>query len=204
MKDSWGFASLWKDHQFTQRLISIAFDEGHCISKWASFRQDYREVSRLRYLVPNHIRYYVVSATFPNLVLGDTKDSLRIRDDQLYLMHRSNDRPNIDITVRQLAHPANSFLDLAFLVPENPPPGWKPPKFLIFFDDIAESIRAAKFLRSRLPLNQRSMIKWFNSDMSAKFREKECENLRLGHTWGLLCTDSFGMVRLRIVVKTAY
>ena len=109
-------------------------------------------------------------------------------------MHRSNDRPNIELTVRPMAHPANTFLDLAFLVPENPPPEWKPVKFLVFFDDIAESIRAAKFLRNRLPIHRRSMLEWFNSEMSAEFREQRCEDLKEGHTWGLMCTDSFGMV----------
>ena len=48
MKDSlWGFSNLWKKHEFTRRLISLIFDEAHCISKWARFRQDYRQVERL-------------------------------------------------------------------------------------------------------------------------------------------------------------
>jgi superfamily II DNA/RNA helicase len=93
-----------------------------------------------------------------------------------------------------MIHPANSFLDLAFLIPDNPPPGWKPPKFLIFFDDISESIRAARFLHKRLPSKLRDMLQWFNSDMSTEFREETCEDLREGRTWGLMCTDSFGMV----------
>jgi superfamily II DNA/RNA helicase len=94
-----------------------------------------------------------------------------------------------------MVHPANSYLDLAFLIPENPPPGWKPPKFLIFFDDITESIAVANFLRNRLPPEYRDMIKWFNSDMSAQFRDVESAKLKAGETWGLCCTDSFGMVR---------
>jgi hypothetical protein len=94
-----------------------------------------------------------------------------------------------------MLHPANSYLDLTFLIPENLPPGWKPPKFLIFFDDITESIAVANFLRKRLPPKYRDMIKWFNSDMSALFRDVEAAKLKAGETWGLCCTDSFGMVR---------
>ena len=111
-------------------------------------------------------------------------------------MKRSNDRPNVHLVVRQMMHPANSYLDLAFLIPAVMEPGWKPPKFLIFFDSIAESIAVAKFLRDRLPLKLRWMIKWFNADMSPEFRDAEAANLKNGVTWGLCCSESFGMVRI--------
>ena len=128
------------------------------------------------------------------MVLSDVKQSLHIRNDHVYVMHQSNDRPNIELTVRPMAHPANTFLDLAFLVPDNPPPEWKPAKFLVFFDTIAKSIRAAKFLCNCLPIHRRSLLKWFNSEMSTEFRENGCEDLKEGHTWALMCTDLFGMV----------
>jgi ATP-dependent DNA helicase RecQ len=194
MKPNWGFADLWKNHLFRSKLLNIIFDEGHCVSKWAGFRQDYKQVERLRYLIPSNVRYYVVSATFPAPVLRDVMDGLQIRHKNLHSVHRSNNRPNIALTVREMVHPANSFLDLAFLVPDNPPPDWRPPKFLIFFDDIADSVRAARFLKSRLPLHLRERIQWFNSEMSPEFREQSCEDLKEGRMWGLFCTDSFGMV----------
>jgi hypothetical protein len=60
----------------------------------------------------------------------------------------------------------NSYKDLAFLIPDDWKPGDPlPSKFLIFFDSIADSIEAAKFLRSRLPLEYCHKIKWFNSEM---------------------------------------
>lgn len=73
----------------------------------------------------------------------------------------------------QFAGPATG---LTFLIP----PGFKvddppPPKFLIFFDDIPDSINAACVLRRRLP---------------SELREK----IRSGETWGLCTTTSFGMV----------
>ena len=101
---------------------------------------------------------------------------------------------NIGICVCEMVHPANSYLDLMFLIPENPPSGWRPPKFLIFFDDITESIAVAKFLQKQLPSELHHMIKWFNADMSTEFRDAAATNLREGVTWGLCCTDSFGMV----------
>jgi len=80
------------------------------------------------------------------VVLLDVMKILQIRKDNAYVIERSNDRANISICVREMLHPANSYLDLVFLIPEHPPPGWRCPKFLIFFDDIAESIVVANFL----------------------------------------------------------
>ncbi|KAJ7161557.1 hypothetical protein C8R46DRAFT_1037757 [Mycena filopes] len=80
MQQDGGFEKLWKKPGFTSRLISLVWDEAHCVSKWAGFRPEYKEVNRLR------------------------------------------------------------FKDLAFLIPENWKPGDPPPpKFLIFFDSIADS-----------------------------------------------------------------
>jgi superfamily II DNA helicase RecQ len=103
-------------------------------------------VERLHYLLPKNIPFYVTSATLPPLVLYDVMDILHIRHDNVHTMQRSNDRPNVHLIVQQMVHPAKSFLDLAFLIPDNLPPGWKPPNFLAFFDSITESIAAAKFL----------------------------------------------------------
>jgi len=193
-KEGGGFDKLWKNPAFVRRVISITWDEGQCISRWADIRPEYKDVERLRYLLPKDIPFYVTSATLPPLILHDVMDILRIRKDNVHMFQRSNDRPNVHLVVRQMAHPANSFLDLAFLIPEKLPPGFKPPKFLIFFDSIAESIAATKFLRKRLPLELRWMIKWFNVDMSPQFRDDESAKLKQGATWGLCCTDSFGMV----------
>lgn len=189
-----GFDKLWKHEPFASRVISVIWDEGHCISKWSEFRPEYKNAGRLRYIIPKHIPFYVTSATLPPLVLQDVMDILHIRKDNAYIIERSNDRQNVSICVREMLHPANSYLDLAFLIPRNRPSGWRPPKFLIFFDDITESIAVAKFLRERLPHDLRHMVKWFNADMSPEFREDESEKLKEGVTWGLCCTDSFGMV----------
>ena len=192
-----GFDKLWKYEPFQSRVISIIWDEAHCVSKWGEFRPEYKTAGRLRYIIPQHIPFYITSATLPPVVLQDVMKILQVRKDNAYVIERSNDRPNVRLCVREMMYPANTYLDLAFLIPEHPPPGWKPPKFVIFFDDIAESILIANFLRARLPPEFRDMIKWFNANMSAEFREVEAENLKDGVVWGLCCTDSFGMVSSR-------
>lgn len=125
--------------------------------------------------------------------------------DNAYVMLRSNDHSNVHICVREMLYPAKSYLDLAFLIPEKPPPGgwsnWLMPKFVIFFDNISDSMGAAKFLRARLPPELQHMVKWFNANMSAEFREVEGLKLKDGDIWGLCCTDSFGMVSVHIHIN---
>ncbi|KAH7917502.1 P-loop containing nucleoside triphosphate hydrolase protein [Leucogyrophana mollusca] len=194
MKDDGGFEKLWKTEKFTSRVISVVWDEAHCISKWGDFRPEYKLAGRLRYLIPEGIPYFVTSATLPPAVLDDVSDIMRLRKNT-YTLKRSNDRPNVHLVVREFQYAMNSFLDLAFLVPDNPGPHWKPPKFLVFFDDIAESVAATKFLKSRLPPEYHGQLKvvWFNADMTPEFRDDHTTKLTNGEVLGLCCTDSFGM-----------
>ncbi|KAF8430431.1 hypothetical protein L210DRAFT_3418105 [Boletus edulis BED1] len=114
---------------------------------------------------------------------------------KMIVLRRSSDRPNIKIGIRQIKYALSSFADLAFLVPagykESDPPL---PKFLVFFDNISDSIAAARFLRRRLPRALKDAIKWFNADMSVTFKETELDNLLTGKTRGLCTTTSFGTV----------
>ncbi|THH18248.1 hypothetical protein EW146_g2695 [Bondarzewia mesenterica] len=165
MKDGGGFEKLWKNDAFVSRIISIVWDEAHCISTWGDFRPEYKEAGRLRHLIPLEIPFYVVSATLPPQILSNVMDTLQINRSKATIIQHSNDRPNVHITIRKIQYSLNSYRDLAFLIKDH----WKsdderPPKFLIFFDNISDS-----------------------------FREKEVAAFRDGRTWGLCCTDSFGM-----------
>jgi superfamily II DNA helicase RecQ len=178
---------------FTDRVISVVWDEGHCISTWGGFRNEYKDAERLRYIIPRHIPFYITSATLPQCVLHDIKDILQVRNDA-YHFQRSTDRPNIHLAVHKIKYSLGSFQDLAFLIPEGCSLQNQPPKFLIFFDNISESIEAAKYLRSLLPPELRLLIKWFNADMSQTFRDEESAAFKDGERAGLCCTDSYGMV----------
>ncbi|KAF9234419.1 hypothetical protein BU15DRAFT_52639, partial [Melanogaster broomeanus] len=108
----------------------------------------------------------VASATITNSTLCDITRLLHMHKDKTLVLRRSSDRPNIKIGIRKIKYVLSSFVDLAFLVPTgfkvgDPPP----PKFLVFFDDIPNSIEAALVLRRRLPRELRDKIKWFNADM---------------------------------------
>ncbi|KAI0669881.1 P-loop containing nucleoside triphosphate hydrolase protein [Trametes maxima] len=191
-KPKGGFARLWRNKEFISRLMAVVWDEAHCIKNWASFRKDYGDAGRLRNIL-NSVPYLMPSATLPELVLKNVIETLRVQKSRLVIHRRSNDRPNIYLTVRKMQHPASSFRDLDFVLPV----GWKPgnhiPKFLVFFDNIEESIQAADVLRRRLPSANRYKVLCFNSDTTASLREEATAEYISGELWGLYCTDSFGM-----------
>lgn len=142
----------------------------------------------------------LVSAMLTKHSLSNVIRLLHMHADKMTFICRSMDCPNIQIGVRKIKYALNSYVDLAFLIPE----GWNagdPPlqKFLIFFDDIQEAINAARYLRKHLPVECCNKIKWFNSDMTSTYKEMELDNLISSETWGLCTIDSFEMVRLNII-----
>lgn len=188
-------AQLWKKPKFTSRILQFVFDEGHCVSEWGKFRTEYLHLGNLRHLIPETIPFYVASATLPLPILLDVAKILRLRPGKTEHIIRSNDRPNISLVVRGIQYNVGSYMDLAFLIPDNFQDGDTPPeKFLIFFDSTRECEDAVKYLQSRLPRHLHGKVQWFHATMSNKFREEEYETLRTGERWGLGVTSAFGMV----------
>lgn len=188
-----GFIALFKNPEFTARLLDIVIDEAHCVSQWGSFRPEYKELRRLKHFVRG-IKFHITSATLPKPVLTDVLRILNISPEQVHTVHRSNDRSNVAIVVRKIKYSLSSFADLFFLVDKWAAGGTPPPKFLILFDSILECTTAALVLRGRLPLKDRNKIKWHHSDMSAQFRVEVLEALLRGEIIGMCATDTLGMV----------
>ncbi|KAG1736671.1 P-loop containing nucleoside triphosphate hydrolase protein [Suillus paluster] len=191
MKPNGDFEKLLKDPLFSRYLVSIVIDEAHCITEWGEFRPEYRELGRLRYILPSNALIMITSATLTKASLTSTTRLLHMHADKMITIRRSSDRPNIKIGVKKIKHALNSYADLAFLIPT----GWKvgdPPvqKFLIFFDSIPDAINATLYLRKCLPTNMQDKIKWFNADMTGGYKDAELTNLISGDTWGYCTTDS--------------
>lgn len=195
MREGGGFEQLWKNSKFTSRLISVIFDEAHCISIWKSFRPDYKHLGRLRHLLP-HTPFFLASATLPDEIRHEIMTTLQIQSNQCSLIQLSNDRPNIHLEVRKIRHKQSAFDDLDFLIPPTTEraSGDEIPKFLVFFDDIDECVRAADHLRARLHPDEREKVHWFHAQMSEEFRQEDLAGFQQSALYGLTCTDSFGMV----------
>jgi len=203
MKPGGEFEKMLHKHQFASRVIGIVFDEAHCITSWGDFCPEYKELQRLRYILPCYIPFMIASATLTPQDLAHVKRLLRMRTENLITIQMSVDRSNIKLCVRKIKYALSSYQDLAFLISD----GWNigdpsPPKFLVFFDDIQQAVAAAKFLQDRLPFDMHNKIKWFNSDMTTEYKEKELTRLISGETWGLCTTESFGMVSIQSIYQS--
>ncbi|KAI0762060.1 P-loop containing nucleoside triphosphate hydrolase protein [Irpex lacteus] len=188
------FQKLWKDREFVSHMISVVWDEAHCISYWSPFRKEYAEAGRLRNLLVEDVPHLVTSATFPEKVKTDVTQILKMTREKTTYILRSNDRPNVYLGVRRIQHSLKSFKDLECLVPKDWKPGDEVPKFLIFFDSIQESVDAIKALAEMMPPELRDRLIWFNSDMSKNFREVMTMKFKDSDEICILgCTDSFGL-----------
>ena len=193
---------LWKKYKVTKRLLNFIFNKGQCISQWGSFWNEYLHLGSLRYLIPEAILFYVPSATLPSVVILDIGEILHLWADCTEHIMCLNDQPEIALVIQGLTFPANSFRDLAFIIPEgfhegNPPPE----KFLIFFNRKKEGEDASLYLQLCLPKSLRTKIKWFHSVNMPEYWEEEVELLKKDETRRSCCTDSFGMVSTIIFLR---
>ncbi|KAF8168743.1 P-loop containing nucleoside triphosphate hydrolase protein [Pholiota molesta] len=187
-------SKLWKWPLVTRRISYFVFDEAHCIVTWGKFREQYTKLGDLRYLIPEDIPFFVASATLPPAILLEILKLLHLRTDNMAYIMRSNDRPEIRIMVQGMVFPANSYKDLDFLIPEGYALTDDPiPAFLVFFDNTKEAEAACRHLEKRLPGSLKSKVRYFHSMMTSNYREEELTKMEDGTTWGLCCTDAFGM-----------
>ncbi|EAU82260.2 hypothetical protein CC1G_12869 [Coprinopsis cinerea okayama7 len=194
MRPGGGFEKIARLPSFRQRIISLIFDEGHCISTWSSFRHEYKHIGNLSYILPADIPRVITTATLPDTTLDDIKKTLHLGSRRLKLFHFSIDRPNINITIKKIQSDLNTFEDLRFVL-NGYVPGKSAPKatFAVFFDNIPESIAARDALLKHLSPEDFDKILWFNSEMSGTFKTEHVEALRTGKLWGILTTESFGV-----------
>ncbi|TFK77254.1 P-loop containing nucleoside triphosphate hydrolase protein [Pluteus cervinus] len=199
VKEDGGFSRLCKKPGFQERLISVVFDEAHCVSTWADFRTGYKQAGLLRHTLGN-IPFVAVSATMPQDIIKNVYEALEIREDDIILVRTSTDRPNIRLHVRDIKHTLDSYRDLEFVLGRwqqgNEKPKDPPEKFVVFFDEINESIRACVHMRKILATfgeEYRHKVVWFNSDMTDEFKREAVERFQNGELWGLFASEAFGL-----------
>ena len=132
--------------------------------------------------------------TLPTTVLQDIKQKLQMPK-STNIMCRSNDCWNIAYAVCEMRYHQLTYVDLSFLIPAD----WKasdrlPAKFMVLFNLKCEAEGAAKYLKSRLPLQLRNRVHWLHSRMTSAFRTDEIKSMVDNERWGLALTDVGGMV----------
>jgi superfamily II DNA helicase RecQ len=178
----------------------------HCVKQWGTeFRPNYALLGLLRFRLPT-IPLHVTSATIPPHILPKVLESLFIKDKSTIIIRRSNDRSNVHLVVEPLRHPQSSWLDLDRILKlhtyYNPlaassnDAARRPPPFLVFVNKRKEAESGCVHEWSSAPDNyMKNKVVWFHSGMRSQFREETISDLREGKIWGLLCTDTAGMVR---------
>ena len=73
IKDGGGFEWLLKKLLFISNLIGIVINKAYCISTWGEFCLEYRELGKLKYLLPMDIPFLITSATLSSEALRDIK-----------------------------------------------------------------------------------------------------------------------------------
>lgn len=193
------FNVLWESKHFISRLFNISIDEAHCIKQWGKdFRPDYANLGRLRWLVPSHIRFHLVSATLPDHLLNDVMEKMYMRKATTEIIRRPNDRPNIHIMVEEMKYSPSGVHDLERILrlrlrARGGEIGFK---FMIFAKSRKDTEDGAQKMWDELNLlpDLKVKIVWFHSGMSTAFRQETLQKLRDGEIWGLFCTDAAGMV----------
>ncbi|EGO02670.1 hypothetical protein SERLA73DRAFT_47722, partial [Serpula lacrymans var. lacrymans S7.3] len=110
------FKKILRSPIFSSQIISIVFDEAHCISDWSEIWPEYKELGRLQYIL-SHIPSVVTPATLSPRTLRTVSKLLHLCDSKLTIIHQSSDCPNIGLGVQKTVYWLNSYADLAFLVP---------------------------------------------------------------------------------------
>ncbi|KAH7918225.1 P-loop containing nucleoside triphosphate hydrolase protein [Leucogyrophana mollusca] len=165
------FQTLFKSTKFTDKLFNVTLDEGHCVSEWGdSFRTEYGDLRKLRWLLPSHVMFHVTSATMPLHILRDVQRKLHMQGNKVVKIIRPNDRPNIHIVVEKLESSLKSMKDLDRIL--NLSDGCPSTPFMVFVNERDDSERLAKYIHKSVPAN---------------LREKN------GDIWGIFCTDAAGM-----------
>ena len=198
------FATLWIDIKFRKNVDRVCIDEAHCITQWGKdFRSSYLRLSNLYHMLGDDVPFFLTSATLRHNVLVEIMKVLGVSD-SIPVKRRSNDRPNIHLCVRPMEHTLGSCFDIAFLVPldaqidnrewieANISP------FLLYCNSHADTLKTARFLRTRLPAVARNRIVWYHSGMSEAFKEEVVDAFEAGQIWGVCCTDACGMVSVTV------
>lgn len=178
---------------FMKRCSAVVIDEAHCISEWgANFRKDYRDLEKLRAMVPIGVPFLAASATLPPAVRSEVKARLGYTPSRTYEVNLGNDRPNITLLCSYL----KSADDLDALTPaiQEALDGSELVKSMIFVNTRTEAYAMCHHLRSLVPDKYKTEIDFLHAGRSRRARQRVLRRFRAGKIKVLCATEAAGMV----------
>jgi superfamily II DNA helicase RecQ len=190
-----------QNEQFLGQLVLVAIDELHVAQQWATFREDYGQLHKVRARIPRSVPWFGTSATLDSHTLEAAKSAVGFENP--ITIRTSIDRPDIFYELREFEVKPKSFEDLHFLLPEKLTleEALKLPKTIIYFKD-TRSIRAVLRIMSHWLVDAglsltgaKSVVKPFYGKMSSRSKNKISADFRMENSKAriLLATDAVGM-----------
>ncbi|KAJ7615158.1 P-loop containing nucleoside triphosphate hydrolase protein [Mycena polygramma] len=180
---------------FGSRCLSVFIDEAHCVSHWGdSFRKKYASIGIVRAFLPRATPIVAVTATLTPRVHQDLLVKLQFNPKDYLFCSIGNDRENVSQVIRSMEHPANSYMDLDFLVDEAMTPA-EIKKAFLYTDDIKDGSQIIDHLNARVNPAYRDMglVRPYNAGMSREYRMQVMALFKAGIIRVLVCTDAAGM-----------
>ncbi|RDX41374.1 P-loop containing nucleoside triphosphate hydrolase protein [Lentinus brumalis] len=185
---------LLSQPRFQKKVMGLVIDEAHCICQWGGdFRKEYSQLAVVRALLSALTSILVTSATMTPLVLSNTWKSVQIDPDKSFFLNLGNDRPNIVWRIEYMTAGKADLECLHFLAPDDADELTCLPKTMVFFDSIAQSQKARRWLLERLPARFRDRIKCYNARLGDLTKKFVMKGFRKGTIDILLTTEAAGM-----------
>ncbi|KAI1781803.1 P-loop containing nucleoside triphosphate hydrolase protein [Ganoderma leucocontextum] len=193
-----GFAKMWRDAKFRDRLLAVIVDEAHCVDEWgvASFRGEYRDLAVLRHYTGQEKAFLACSATWSTSTFEFIFDCLAFGFRPFWGLDVGCDRPNLFYDIQVLRNTKNPVLDVLNILPDSPDSSTaltEIPKSLLYFDSQMGCRQAVDSLRKCLPAHLRRAVYAFSSDLSERSKIDTWERFAAGEYRILCATDAAGM-----------
>ena len=114
-------ARVLHSESFREQLSAVYLDEAHTLHESTSWRPGYTRLHLLRKILGSDIPFVPLSATLPELYRKSIVIHAGLKPDYK-IINLGNHRPELSMIVARMQHDANSFQDLAWVLPWNSTP----------------------------------------------------------------------------------
>lgn len=191
------FFDLMTSSKYTQKIGVVVIDEAHCISQWGGdFRPTYRELGKLRAMMPLGIPILATSATLTPLALTDTRKVLEIQEAKSFHLNLGNDRENVKLDMR-LMKSEDDYGALDFVVRDAQLPE-DLPRAIIFVNHVSTAHAVAQRLRKASSFDSTAYIDILHSRRAPDAKAKAWEKFASGQVRILVATEAAAMVRTKV------